>query len=256
MHPHLAHIGAVTIPTYGVIAAAGLVLAILLAARCARVLHISEDAIWNLCTATAAGTLILSRLVIIAQVPQSFLHYPLYILTLPTVTRFGLLAAILCGLAYALLRQLPLLLTADALAPAALLFTASLHFGAIFSGDDLGLATVSRLGTLVPGDDGHHPVALYAALLTLAAAAITLLYLPRQSQPGETFGLALTLAAVTRFIADEFRPGYVLPDTVVANFLRIDQLLLILLAAAGALFFLQRKPAQPHRSGQVNAYAQ
>jgi phosphatidylglycerol:prolipoprotein diacylglycerol transferase len=240
MHPHLARIGPITIPTFGAVAALGLVLAILLAARGARVVRISEDSVWNLCLFTAAGTLVLSRAVIVAQVWKAFMHYPLYILTLPTVTKFGLLLALLCAAAYVLFKRLPWLLTGDAVAPAVLLFQAALHLGTLFSGDDLGMATTSRLGRLISADDGYHPVALYSAVLSLLAAGIAFAWLHRERQPGETLGLSLTLAALIRFFIDELRPGYVLPETFVANFLRIDQLLLTLLAAAGLCFFFTR----------------
>ena len=239
MYPHLARIGPVTIPTFGVIAAVGLVLSILLAARGARVVRISEDAVWNLCLFTAAGTLLLSRLIIIAQVPRSFLHYPMYILTLPTVTQYGLLAALVSAVAYALFRHLPLLRTADAVAPAVLLLQSSLHVGSLFAGDDLGSPTSTWLGQLIRGDRGFHPVALYAALLSLASTALTFLFLSRERRAGETFGLALTLGALARFFIDELRPDYVLPETM-AGFLRLDQLILIALTAAGLCFFFQR----------------
>ncbi len=240
MHPHLLRIGPVTIPTFGAIAAAGLVLAILLAARGARIVRISEDAVWNLCLFSAAGTLLLSRILIVAQVPKAFLHYPLYILTLPTVTKYGLLAAVLSGIAYALYKRLPLLRTADALAPAILLLQAALHLGSLFAGDDLGSPTLSRVGQWIPGDRGYHPVALYSAVLSLLAAAATFLFLRRQHQAGETVGLGLLLAALIRFFVDQLRPDYVLPDTLIGHFLRVDQLLLIALAAAGICFFFQR----------------
>ncbi|MGI4758992.1 MAG: prolipoprotein diacylglyceryl transferase family protein [Janthinobacterium lividum] len=240
MHPHLAHIGPVTIPTFGAVAAAGLVLAILLAARGARIVRISEDAVWNLCLFSAAGTLLLSRLIIVAQVPKSFLHYPMYILTLPTVTKYGLLAAVLSGIGYALYKRLPLLRTADALAPAVLLLQAALHLGGLFAGDDLGSPTPLRIGQWIAGDRGYHPVALYSAVLSLLAAAIAFAFLRLQRQSGETFGLGLTLAALIRFFVDQFRPDYVLPDAFVGNFLRVDQLVLIALATAGICFFFQR----------------
>ena len=240
MHPHLARIGPITIPTFGAVAALGLVLAILLAARGARAMRISEDAVWNLCLFTAAGTLILSRVVIVVQVWKAFLHYPLYILTLPTVTKFGLLLALLCGVAYVYFKRLPWLRTADALAPAVLLLQAALHMGTLFSGDDLGAATTSRLGHIVRADDGYHPVALYSAVLSLLAAAVAFAWLHRETQPGETLGLSLTMAALIRFFIDELRPTYVLPETFVGGFLRIDQLLLTLLAAAGLCFFFTR----------------
>lgn len=240
MHPHLARIGPVTIPTFGAIAAVGLVLSILLAARGARAVRISEDAVWNLCLFTAAGTLLLSRLIIIAQVPRSFLHYPMYILTLPTVTQYGLLAALLSAVAYALFKHLPLLRTADAGAPAALLLQTSLHVGSLFAGDDLGSPTSTWMGQIIPGDRGFHPVALYAAVLSLASTAVTFAFLRRETQAGETFGLALTLAALARFFIDDLRPDYVLPETMLGHFLRVDQVLFIALTAAGLCFFFQR----------------
>lgn len=240
MHPHLFRIGPVTVPTFGAIAALGLVLAISLAARCARVMRLNEDAVWNLCLWMAAGTLVLSRLIIVAQVWKSFAKYPLYILTLPTVTKWGLLLALGSGAVYMLVKRLPWLRTLDALAPAALLLQAFLHFGTHFSGDDLGLATTSHLGVMF-GDEGYHPVALYSAVLTLVACAVAFVWLRRESQPGETFGLSLTLAALIRFFVDTLRPGWVLPETMIGNLLRVDQLVLMLLVVVGLSFFFQRK---------------
>ncbi len=242
MHPHLFHIGVVTIPTFGVLAAVGLVLAILLAARGARIVRISEDAVWNLCYVSAVGTLIASRVWIVAQIPKTFLHYPLYILTLPTVTKFGLVFALCTGLVYIVFKRLPLLRTADALAPAALLLQAALHLGSLFAGDDVGMATSSWLGRLIHSDEGFHPVALYAAVLSLLAAGVAFWWLPRETQPGETFGLGLLFVALIRFAVDSFRPGYVLPQTLIPHFLRIDQIVLIALAAFGLCFFFQRRP--------------
>lgn len=242
MHPHLFHLGPVTVPTFGAVAALGLVLAITLAARGARTVNLPEQTVWNLCLVIAAGTLILSRVLIVAQVWKAFLHYPLYILTLPTVTRGGLLIAVASGAWYMLLKRLPVLRTLDAIAPAALLLQAFLHLGTHFSGDDLGLATTSPLGRWF-GDEGYHPVALYSAILTLIASAATYAWLHRERQPGEAAGLALTLAALIRFSVDTLRPTWVLPDTIIAHALRADQLVLTLLAAAGLCFFFDRKGA-------------
>ncbi len=241
MHPHLARFGPVTIPTFGAVAALGLVLAILLAARGARQLHLSEDAVWNLCLVSAAGTLLLSRVLIVAQVPAAFLHYPMYILSLPTVTKYGLLAAVLSALLYARLRRMPLLRTADALAPAALLLTAALHLGSLFAGDDLGSPTQMPVGQWIAGDRGYHPVALYATVLSLLASAATFAFLCARHRNGEVFGLGLSLAALIRFFVDELRPDYVLPESLLGHFLRVDQVVLIGLAGAGVCFFFQRR---------------
>lgn len=242
MHPHLFHLGPITIPTFGAVAALGLVLAITLAARGARAMRISEDAVWNLCLFTAAGTLVLSRAIIVAQVWQAFRHYPLYILTLPTVTKWGLLLAIVSGAWYMLYKRLPVLRTLDAVAPAALLLQAFLHLGTHFSGDDLGLATASPIGRWF-GDEGYHPVALYSAVFSLIACGVAYAWLRRETQPGETAGLALAFAATIRFSVDTLRPDWVLPSTLIAHALRVDQLVLTLLTVAGLCFFFDRKGA-------------
>lgn len=242
MHPHLFHLGPVTVPTFGALAALGLVLGITLAARGARAVRLPEESVWNLCLVIAAGTLLLSRAIIVAQVWKAFLHYPLYILTLPTVTKWGLLIAAVSGAWYMLLKRLPVLRTLDAMAPAVLLLQAFLHLGTHFSGDDLGLATSLPVGRWF-GDEGYHPVALYSAVLTLVASAATYAWLHREKQPGEALGLALTLAALIRFSVDTLRPSWVLPDTTLAHALRADQLVLTLIAAAGLCFFFDRKGA-------------
>ena len=242
MYPHLFHIGPILVPTFGAIAALGLAMAISLAARGARILHLSEDAMWNLCYVMAVGTLVISRLLIIAQAFKAFLHYPIYILTLPTVTKYGLEAAIASGALYIYFKRMPWLRTLDALAPAALLLQSALHLGGLFAGDDLGRDTTLWIGHIIKGDEGHHPVALYAAVLTLVATGITYAWLVREPRRGEAFGLGLFLTALIRFVVDTFRPGYILPDLGIPHFLRIDQIILILMTAGGLCFFFTRKP--------------
>lgn len=241
MYPRLAHLGPIVIPTYGVIAAIGLVCSILFAEWCAQRAGASAERVWNLCIATALGTLVFSRLVLIAQSPRAFRTYPWLLLSLPTVTRFGLLLALLSACGYIALQRMPWLRTLDAVAPAALLFSAFLHTGSFFAGTDLGSTTALALGRLVPGDEGHHPVSLYAALASLAGAAAATAVLQKQHAPGRAFGTALSLAAVGSFFTDQFRPAYTLPQTALLGFLRVDQLVLILLTAAGMSLLLDRK---------------
>ena len=191
--------------------------------------------------ATILGTLVLSRLVLIVQSPRAFHTYPALLLSLPTVTRFGLLLAFLSGGAYMLAARLPWLRTLDAIAPAVLLLMAFLSLGSFFAGTDAGSATTLRIGHLVRGEEAHHPVALYAALLWLCSCALAFTILLRQRKPGVSFGVALALAAAGKFICDEFRPSYVLPDFYLAGtHLRIDQLVWIALTAAGMLLLLER----------------
>ena len=228
-------------PTYGVLAAAGLVCAMLLAEWCSPRAGVPGPRIWNLCLVMALGTLVLSRVLLILQSPRAFRTYPALLLTLPTVTRFGLLLAMLSGALFVIATRLPWLRTMDALAAPALLLTAFLQMGSFFAGTDPGSGTSLCLGRLVRGDEGHHPVALYAATLSLLGAAVALTFLLRRRGPGECSGVALAIAAVGRFVCDEFRPSFVLPDLYLAGtHLRIDQVILLALTAAGMLLLLER----------------
>ena len=238
MHPHLARFGPVVLPTYAVLAAIGLVAAIALAGRAARHRGLNDTDVIDLCLWTAAGTMLLSRIILIAQTPMSFLHYPLFILALPTVTRFGLLVAAATALAYMLWKRMPVRLTLDAVAPAAALFAGFLHVGSIFAGDDLGTATPLAIGRIIPGDEGHHPVSLYAAVAAFGIAAVAWIFLRSRPRAGEVFGFALASLAAARFVVDEFRPEYLLPQTYLpALVLRVDQAVLLLTVVCGALFF-------------------
>ena len=126
------------------------------------------------------------------------------------------------------------------LAPA-LLLQAALHLGSLFAGDDLGSPTRLPMGQWIRGDRGYHPVALYATVLSVLAAALTYGYLREQPRTGEVLGLGLALAALSQFFVDQWRPDYVLPDTFFGHVLRVDQAVLIALTAAGMAFFFKRE---------------
>lgn len=248
MHPHLFHLGSLTIPTYGVLAAAGLVLALLLAMRNARVAGLDEDAVWNVCLTAIVGTLLISRIVLVTQSWRAFRMYPLIVLTLPTVTRFGLVVSVGCGMAYAAWRRLPLRVLGDVLAPAAMLLAAALHVGDFFAGDDVGVATMSFWGRILPGMSGvgvsagigSHPVALYAAIVSLAICGAGVMWLHRSRFSGEVLGGTLVLAAATRFLLDFVRPAPIEAVPTAAG-LRIDQWLLLAIVATGGALLLRWK---------------
>ncbi|GAA3748396.1 prolipoprotein diacylglyceryl transferase [Terriglobus aquaticus] len=242
MYPRLAHFGSITIPTYSVVAAVGLIAALLLAEWCAPHVGLARERIWHFCLGTLAGTLVLSRIALAAQNWAAFRTYPRVILTLPTLTRSGPLLVVLCAAACIVAMHLPWLRTLDAVTPAALLLLTALHVGSFFAGDDLGSRTDLALGNLVRGDEGHHPVALYAAVLTALACAASMVTLLRNNRVGRTFGVGLAAVSVARFVADEFRPGYLLPQLGIPGFLRADQLLLLALFVAGMLFLLDWSP--------------
>lgn len=242
MHPRLAHFGSFMIPTYSVAAATGLIAALLLAEWCAPRSGVPRDRTWTFGLAILASTVVLSRLVLMAELWPSFRAYPRLVLTLPTMTSFGPLLVLLSAVACIAAMRLPWLRTLDAVTPAALLLFTALHIASFFAGTDLGSRTSLTIGNLVPGDEGHHPVALYAAVLTALACAASLLTLLRKGRAGRTFGAGLAMVAISRFLADEFRPAYLLPSIGLPGFLRADQLVLLALTVAGMLLLLDWNP--------------
>jgi phosphatidylglycerol:prolipoprotein diacylglycerol transferase len=251
MHPTLLHFGRFVLPTFGVLAAVGLMSALSLSLRTAAALGLDPESLWNAGLFTILSAFVLSRLLLIAANLKSFLSFPLLILALPSLTTIGILLTLLATLAYLRLRGLPLLRTLDAWAPCATLVWTFLALGHLAEGSDPGLMTSTRpnfvTSILSPtGLTFLRPVALYVAL---AAAVITVLLLRflRRSQPGQTIALALTLSGIAQFLLSFLRqpnmdldqPFFVLLDP-------IQWLSLLLVFAAGLILLLApRKPA-PH----------
>ncbi|MBS1813253.1 MAG: prolipoprotein diacylglyceryl transferase [Acidobacteria bacterium] len=241
------HLGPVALPVFGVIAAVGLVCSLLLAEWNARVVKLDRDAVWNVCLTAIIGTLVISRAVLVLQSPRAFVGYPLMVLTLPTVTRFGLIAALVCGLGYALYKRMPLLTLADALAPAAMLLAAFVHLGDFFAGEDIGVATTNVFGRIVPSlrgkgalaGVGSYPVALYAAIISLLIAAAGVAWLYRRHRVGEVLGGTLILAASARFLLDLIRFHGL--DAMPRFGLYLSQWVLLLCIVAGGVLLMERK---------------
>ena len=117
MHPILFHLGHFTIPTFGVLAAAGLVCALLLSFHTATLAGLNPEALWDAGFFTVLSALILSRLLLVIANFKSFLSYPLLILALPSLTATGLLLTLIASFIYLKIRRLSLLRALDAWAP-------------------------------------------------------------------------------------------------------------------------------------------
>lgn len=241
------HLGPIALPVFGVLAAVGLVCALVLAEWNAVTAKIDRDAVWNVCVTAILGTLIISRAVLILESPRAFVGYPLMVLTLPTVTRFGLLAAIVCGLVYALYKRLPLLRLGDVLAPAAILLATFVHLGHFFAGEDIGVATTSMWGRIVPSlrgsgvsaGVGSYPVALYAAVASLLITVGGVVWLRRTHKGGEVLGGTLVLAAASQFVLDLVRfHGF---DAQPRFGLYLSQWVLLVVVIAGGALLIEKK---------------
>jgi len=210
MHPSLLHIGFLTIPTYGLLAAAGLMLALVLSLRTASVAGLSPDRIWNAGLFTLIAAFVLSRLLLIVENLHTFWAFPVLLLMVPSLTPLGLALTAVVSLIYLRTRNLDILSTLDAWAPCGTLAWAFLALGHFAEGSDPGLP--SRLPwtvTLQSSSLRLHPVAIYAAIVAILLTPMLLVQLPLRRRAGDTAAIALAASGVAQFLLSFLRePAY------------------------------------------------
>jgi phosphatidylglycerol:prolipoprotein diacylglycerol transferase len=236
MHPYLVHSGHLLLPTFGVLAAMGLMLALTLSLRTAPIVGLDPDKLWNAGLFMLISAFALSRLLLVLANPQTFLRYPIILLTVPSLNSFGVLLTLVATAIYLRAKQLPLLDTLDAWSPSAILTWAFLAVGHFAEGSDAGLPTRLPWGLAIPPDRIHlHPVALYAAITAVVLAVVLLRQLPRRKNPGDTFALALAASGAVQFLLTFFRQP--LPDSKFLD--PVQWISLGLIALATLVVFLQ-----------------
>jgi phosphatidylglycerol:prolipoprotein diacylglycerol transferase len=243
MHPYLFHSGHLLIPTFGFLAAAGLMAALTLSLRTAAIVGLIPEKLWNAGLFTLLSAFALSRLLLILANPHTFVSYPLLLLRLPSLNATGLLLTVVAAAIYLRLRHLPLLDTLDAWSPCATLTWAFLALGHFAEGSDAGLPTTLPWGLNIPPNHlPLHPVALYAAIAATILTLALLRQLPRRHHPGDTFVFALAAAGTVQFLLTFFRQPY--PDT---GFLDpVQWIALVMIALAGVVLLFQPRKLVTH----------
>ena len=198
MHPTLLHLGHLTLPTFGVLAALGLIAALGLSLRTAQRFGLDPDRVWNAGLFAVFAAFLLSRLLLIATNFPSFRAYPILLLMVPSLTPLGLALTAVATAIYLWFRQLPVRLMLDAWAAPATLLWAFLAMGHFAEGSDPGLPAPHYLGLPpAPGSPLRlYPVALFAAVIALVLTANLLRDL-RLSDPKTTTGSTASLALAT-----------------------------------------------------------
>jgi phosphatidylglycerol:prolipoprotein diacylglycerol transferase len=256
VHPVLFNIGALVIPSYGALAAIGVLLALLLAQRTARIVKVAPAHIWNLCVISLFAALLGSRLLLVAVNWRELLRHPLWILGLATIHHPLLAAAgVACGLLAALLyirwQHMPFAAALDALAAPLVMGMAFEQFGALLAGAGFGTETsvpwavvytrpLAARWSGAPLGVPVHPVQAYAALVYLTLAVLLLVWLPARHQTGDAAGIALLGVGITMYVTEFWRD----PDgrgQILHGALDGPQVAAIVLVAAGALLLAERK---------------
>lgn len=213
MHPYLIHSGHIYLPTFGVLAAIGLMAALGLSERCARLVGLDTERLWDAGLFAIVAAFVLSRALLVAQNWHTFLSFPILLLAVPSLTPTGVLLAGAATLMYLRWKRIPILRALDAWAAPATLIWAALAMGHFFEGSDPGLPTRSFVGMRSAGKSSpHHPVSLYATVIALALTAWA--YRRLRQEPaagraaGETAGWTLVLTGVGQFLLSFVRePG-------------------------------------------------
>jgi phosphatidylglycerol:prolipoprotein diacylglycerol transferase len=221
VYPVLFHIGSILIPSYGAVAAVGVLLALFLTQRTARTAGLDGRKAWNLCVVALFTALAGERLLLVAFNWSELRQHPTWMLGLamihhPLLGCFGGLAAVVAAILYGRWQRLPLWSTADALAAPVALGLAFEQLGALLAGSGYGTETAARwavtynhpltaLWSGAPLGIALHPVQAYAALGFLTLSIFLLFWLPERRQHGDVFGLFLLGAGVAIFSTEFWR---------------------------------------------------
>jgi phosphatidylglycerol:prolipoprotein diacylglycerol transferase len=259
VHPVLFHIGPILIPAYGVMAAIGVLLALGLALRTARIVGINPNHLWNLCIVALFAAIAGSRLVLIVLNWTIVRTHPAWLLNLAMVDH-PLLAAIAAVIALAIAvpfarrQHMPFRPTADALAAPLALGLSFEQLGALLSGAGFGTPSTAPWAVVythalaarwsgAPLFVPVHPVQAYAALAFLVICLALCVGLHRHHPPGDIAGAALLAFGATVYFTEFWRD----PEGRGALFngiLDAPQLAAVALVLAGAFLLLQRPALQ------------
>jgi phosphatidylglycerol:prolipoprotein diacylglycerol transferase len=272
VHPVLFHIGSLLIPSYGAVSALGVLLALFLAQRTARIANVSAPQIWNLCVIGLFAALAGERLLLVAANWSDLRRHPGWMLGLamihhPLLASVGAVAGVGSAALYARWKRLPMASTADALAAPLALGLAFEQLGALLAGSGYGTDTTVRWAITytdvlsarwsgTPLGIPLHPVQAYAALAFLTLSISLLLWLPERRRQGDVAGLWLLGAGVAIFITELWR------DTegrgaLLSGALDGPQVVAILFVLAGAFVLLERKrPAEELESKDLKTETQ
>jgi phosphatidylglycerol:prolipoprotein diacylglycerol transferase len=225
MHPILFQLGAITVYTYGVLVATGVILALWYARRQAVRVGLPPREIWNLGIYMIFAALIVSKLWLILSAWSYYASNPSEIFSVATFESAGtfyggLLGAILAILVYARVQNLPLLPVFDVAAGALPLAHALGRLGCFAAGCCFGKPTTlpwgvtftSETAAQLAGTPLHvslHPTQLYEAAAEFLNFLLLVWLGARQVFPGQILGAYFILYGTERGIIEFFRgdPG-------------------------------------------------
>lgn len=259
MHPVLFHLGAVVVPSYGVLAAVGVLLGLFLAQRTARTARVDAGQVWNLCVIGLFAALAMQRLLLVALNWSQLQQHPSWAFGLamihhPLLAGAGALAGFGSAAWYAAARRMSLAATADALAAPLALGLSFEQIGALLAGSGYGTEAnlpwaVTYSSPLAARWSGAplgvplHPVQAYAALAFLTLAVLLLVGLPARRQQGDAAGVCLLGMGAAVYFTELWRDPLGRGE-ILAGALDGPQAAAILMVLAGGWALMERKDSR------------
>ena len=235
--------------------ALGILLALWLALRTARVTRVNPNQLWNLCIIALFTAIAGSRLLLVLLNWTIIRTHPAWLLSLamvhhPLLAAFGAFLALIAAFVYARSQKLPLADTADALAAPLALALACEQIGALLAGSGYGTQTAVRWAVIythpfalrwsgTPLFIPLHPVQAYAAFALLAITVVLIFVLPRRRQHGDIAGFALIFIGAAIYYTEFYRD----PEgrgAFLGGFLNGPQIVAIALVLAGGFVLRER----------------
>ena len=221
MHPVLFRFGALLIPSYGALAAAAVLVALVLGQRTARSAGVSPAQVWNVCVIALFTALLGSRILLLAVNWHDVMRHPAWMLGLATIhspwlAGAGVLLGALAAFAYMRWQRVPVRAALDALAAPITIGLALEQLGALLAGAGYGTDATLRWAVVynhplaqrwsgTPLGIPLHPVQAYAALAYATVAMFLLIWMPMRRQPGDVAGAALLGIGASLYITEFWR---------------------------------------------------
>lgn len=258
MLPYLLRIGNFMLPTYGVMAAVGLIAGLLVLARYARWQRLDPEKTWNLGIIAVLSAILGAKLLFVINNFAFYQANPRALFTLATlqtggVWYGGLMAAIAMCLLYGLQNHLPVLKTADVFAPAIAVGHAFGRIGCLAAGCCYGRPAnlpwavkftnpVANQLVGTPLGTYLHPTQVYEAVVEFGNFFLLSWLLRHQRFPGQVAGSYLFLYGTARYFIEFFRGDPGRGSSFFGGGISNTQLISIFLVIGGACLWLRRSP--------------
>ena len=195
-------LGPLRVSTYGLFAAVGLIGALWLSQRTAKMAGMVGEQLWDAGWFAVTAAFVISRVLLVARDWNAFRTLPLVVLSLPSFTYGGMGLTVLAVVVYVKLKRLPMSAVMDAWAPCAALLAGVLSLGHYFEGTDAGMPTSLPWGVQAPGFGRVQPVQLYGFAGSVVLMAVLLRMLRGRLRAGVVAGVALLAGGVMAFLLE------------------------------------------------------